>query len=98
MLQAMGGLSRPASGSHRISTPACPSRYARAVYEAAALAVGAVLERLAVEGFYRRAELEEALAVVVKAASELPNSMVRPGFGGALRGTACCPAVSECGD
>ena len=52
------------------------ARYARAVYEAAALAVEAALKRLIQEGFYRRVELEEALAMVAKAAWELPNSMV----------------------
>ena len=42
----------------------------------ARLAVEAALKRLIQEGFYRRVELEEALAMVAKAAWELPNSMV----------------------
>ena len=62
------------------SFPLSRVRYGRAVYEAAALAVRAVLRRLAEEGFYRELELQDALCMAAKAVVELPNSMVGPGL------------------
>ena len=51
-------------------------RYSVAVHEAAAIAVGAVLRALVVDGFYAERDLADALRLAAVAVTELPNSMV----------------------